>query len=219
MHQLRMNGSRTAFERSLQWGEQIVKPCSNRKKRLRHHVHARAAAGVREPMFQKHQGRKRAVSAEDICARSSRRLVHRLLRSISGAPQSAHEKPDKFDFVTMRAPKMIRGRRRLLRSAVALLGNPCASASPVRHPLQHQSVGPRTGRTFRARFGVEPLSSARSWRTVRRSRKRCTKACSPMAPIRRAPRSRRYPEFTLRRAQKLGWDKDLQRRKWPSFCA
>ncbi len=89
-----MDGSRTASNRSLQWGEKIVEADLRIEERLRHDVHARAQARLCRPDVQEHQGREwRGVGGRYPARDQSRRLVHRLLRPIARAAQGAHEKP------------------------------------------------------------------------------------------------------------------------------
>ena len=54
--QFECSGSRTASNRSIQWGEQIVKPIFEFEERLRRHVHAGDQARLRRPHVQEHQG-------------------------------------------------------------------------------------------------------------------------------------------------------------------
>ena len=84
-----MDGSRTASNRSLQWGEKIVEPVFEIEERLRHHVPARPQARLRRLDVQEHQGRKqRGVGGRYFARDQSRRVVDRLLRTISRAAQS-----------------------------------------------------------------------------------------------------------------------------------
>ena len=63
------------------------------QERLRHHVSACPQARLRRPDVQKHQGRERSGRGRGHSARDqSRRLVDRLLRPVSRAPQGAYAK-------------------------------------------------------------------------------------------------------------------------------
>ena len=101
-----MDGSRTASNRSLQWGEQIVKPVFESKNDYDMMYHARPQARLCGPDVQEHQGRERRGIGGGHSARDqSRRLVDRLLRPVARAAQGAYANQAKFDLVTLRAPK------------------------------------------------------------------------------------------------------------------
>ncbi len=102
---LEMDGSRTASNRSLQWGEKIVEPIFESKTDYEIMFRLANRLGFGEAMFKN-------IKIEMACRRlktsagdQSRRLVHRLLRPEPRAPQGAYEASGQFDLVTMRAPK------------------------------------------------------------------------------------------------------------------
>ena len=104
------------------------------EERLRHDVHARPQARLRRPDVQEHQGRERRGVGGGYSARDqSRRLVDRLLRPVAGAAQGAYAEPGE---VRPRHDAGAEGRsgsrRRLLRPAVAVLGNAGVQAPRLR---------------------------------------------------------------------------------------
>ena len=171
---LEMDGSRTASNRSLQWGEQIVEAGLRVEERLRGHVPAGQEARLRRPDVQEHQGREQRPGRRGHPARDqSRRLVDRLLRPVARAPQGAHEEPGQVrPGDAARAEGRSGGRRRLLRPALAVLGQAGDPASRHAHPLQHQPA-----REGRRRHVSGPASASSA--TARR--------CSPRIPSRKAP--------------------------------
>ena len=104
------------------------------EERLRHDVHARAQVRLRRPDVQEHQGRERRGVGRGHSARDqSRRLVDRLLRPVARAAQGAHEEPGQVrSGHAAGAEGRSGGRRRLLRPAVAVLGNAGVQASRAR---------------------------------------------------------------------------------------
>jgi formate dehydrogenase major subunit len=85
-----MDGSRTASNRSLQWGEKFVEPVFESK----NDVFVRQEIRFRRPNVQEHQGRKQRGIGRGYSARDqSRRLVDRLLRAIARTAEGSHEEP------------------------------------------------------------------------------------------------------------------------------
>jgi formate dehydrogenase major subunit len=191
-----MNGSRTASNRSLQWGEQIVDPvfeCKNDYDTM--YLLARKL-GFADEMFKNIKVENGAVSAEDILREINRGGWSTGYCGQSPERLKAHMKnQSKFDVVTLRAPKddpEIGG-------DVYGLPWPCWGTPELRHPgspiLYNTSLPVKDGGgSFRARFGVERngvnLLAEGSY--------------SQGSEIRDG-----YPEFTLAVLKKLGWDKDL----------
>ena len=120
-----MDGSRTASNRSLQWGEKIVDPVFESKNDYDTMYLLARKLGFADRMFKNIKVENNAVSAEDIL-----REINRGGWSTGYCGQSpertqgAHEKPCQ---VRSGHPAGTKGRsgggRRLLRSAVAMLGN------------------------------------------------------------------------------------------------
>ena len=136
-----MNGSRTASNRSLQWGEQIVKPIFECKNDYDVMYLLARKLGFAEQMFKNIKVENGSVSAEDILREINRGGWSTGYCGQSPERLKAHmANQDKFDLVTLRAPKDVPGgRRRLLRSAVAVLGHAGIQASGQSHSLQHDA--------------------------------------------------------------------------------
>ncbi|MFZ0114280.1 MAG: formate dehydrogenase subunit alpha, partial [Xanthobacteraceae bacterium] len=187
-------GSRTASNRSLQWGEQIVKPIFESKDDLEIMYLLAKKLGFEDKMFKNIKVENNLPVAEDIlreinrggwstgyCGQSPERLkVH-----------MANQKD--FDVVTLRA------------SSGPAKGDyyglpwPCWGTPELKHPGTHTLYNINLhvmdgGGTFRARFGVErngvSLLADGSY--------------SVGSDIRDG-----YPEFTYGVLKKLGWDTDL----------
>ncbi len=91
-----MDGSRTASNRSLQWGEQIVKPVFESKNDYDMMYLLARKFGFADQHVQEHQGReRRGVRGRHPARDQSRRLVDRLLRPVAGAAQGAYEEPER----------------------------------------------------------------------------------------------------------------------------
>ena len=138
-----MDGSRTASNRSLQWGEQIVKPVFESKNDYDVMYMLARKLGFADRMFKNIKVENGAVSAEDILRELNRGGWSTGYCGQSPERLKAHMRnQSKFDLVTLRAPKDGSGSlRRLLRSAVAVLGHAGIQASRHAGTLQHQSAG------------------------------------------------------------------------------
>jgi formate dehydrogenase major subunit len=191
-----MDGSRTASNRSLQWGEQIVKPAFECKNDYDIMYLLARKLGFADQMFKNIKVENGAVSAEDIlreinrggwstgyCGQSPERL------------KSHMRNQSKFDLVTLRAPKddpEVGG-------DIYGLPWPCWGTPELKHPgspiLYNTNLPVKDGGgTFRARFGVE-----RDGATLL-----AEGAYSQGSEIKDG-----YPEFTLGVLKKLGWDTQL----------
>jgi formate dehydrogenase major subunit len=193
---LESDGTRTASNRALQWGERIVKPIFESKDDYEAMFLLASKLGFGEEMF-KHIARD-----------GNRPQPEELLREINRGGWStgycgqsperlkAHMRnQDKFDIVTLRAPK----------DAAEVGGDyyglpwPCWGKPEIRHPGSailydtdlHVKDG---GGTFRARFGVE-----RNGQTLL-----AEDSFSQGSELVDG-----YPEMTMAVMKKLGWDKDL----------
>jgi formate dehydrogenase major subunit len=191
-----MNGSRTASNRSLQWGEQIVKPVFESRNDYDIMYMFARKLGFADEMFKNIKVENGAVSAEDIL-----REINRGGWSTGYCGQSPERlkghmrNQSKFDVVTLRAPKddpEVGG-------DVYGLPWPCWGTPEFKHPgtpiLYNVNLPVKEGGgTFRARFGVErngvSLLADGSY-----------SAGSEITDG--------YPEFTMGVLKKLGWDKDL----------
>jgi formate dehydrogenase major subunit len=190
------SGSRTASNRSLQWGEQIVKPVFESKNDYDVIYMFASKLGFADKMFKNIKVENGAVSAEDILREINRGGWSTGYCGQSPERLKAHMRnQSKFDLVTLRAPK----------DDPEVGGDyyglpwPCWGTPEYKHPgtpiLYNTSLPVKEGGgTFRARFGVErngvSLLSDGSY--------------SQGSEIKDG-----YPEFTLGVLKKLGWDKDL----------
>ena len=184
-------GSRTASNRSLQWGEQIVKPIFESKDDNEIMYRLAMKLGFADKMFKNIKVENNVPVAEDIlreinrggwstgyCGQSPERLKLHM----------ANQKD--FDLVTLQGERRtVQGR--LLRPAVAMLGNAGAQAPRHPHALQHQSArhGRRQHLPRPLRCGARRQDQGDGGRPRRWSR-RCGTTCWPKAPTRWARRSR-----------------------------
>ena len=136
--QFECDGSRTASNRSIQWGEQIVKPIFESKNDYEVMYLLAKKLGFADQMFKNIKVENNVPLAEDILREINRGGWSTGYCGQSPERLKAHMKnQDKFDLVTLRAPKDAPGdRRRLLRPAVAVLGHAGATASGHAHALQ-----------------------------------------------------------------------------------
>jgi formate dehydrogenase major subunit len=201
-------GSRTASNRSVQWGDQVVKPIFESKNdyevmyRLAGALD-KAAENRNMPIrFQADMFKNIEVKGQEPVAESVLREINRGAISTGYTGQSperlkahmAHQ--DKFDLVTLRAkpdaPAEIKG-------DFYGLPWPCWGTPEMRHPGTHILYNTNLhvkegGGTFRARFGVE-----RNGVTLL-----AEGSYSKGSEI-----TDGYPEFTTAVMQRLGWDKEF----------
>jgi formate dehydrogenase major subunit len=191
-----MNGSRTASNRSLQWGEQIVNPVFECKNDYDTMYAIARKLGFADQMFKNIKVENGAVSAEDILREINRGGWSTGYCGQSPERLKAHMRnQSKFDVVTLRAPKddpEVGG-------DVYGLPWPCWGTPELKHPgtpiLYNTDLPVKDGGgTFRARFGVE-----RNGETLL-----AQGSYSQGSEIKDG-----YPEFTLGVLKKLGWDADL----------
>jgi formate dehydrogenase major subunit len=189
-----MDGSRTASNRSLQWGEQIVKPVFESKNDYDVMYMLARKLGFAEQMFKHIKVENGAVSAEDILREINRGGWSTGYCGQSPERLKAHMANQKdFDLVSLRA------KDGPAKGDYYGLPWPCWGTPELKHPgtpvLYNTSLAVKDGGgTFRARFGVErdgvSLLAAGSY--------------SQDSEIKDG-----YPEFTLGVLKKLGWDQDL----------
>jgi formate dehydrogenase major subunit len=203
-------GSRTASNRSLQWGEQIVKPVFEAKDDNEIMYRLATKFGFADKMFKNIKVENNVPVAEDIlreinrggwstgyCGQSPERLKLHM----------ANQKD--FDLVTLRASDGP------CKGDYYGLPWPCWGTPELKHPGTHTLYNTNLhvmdgGSTFRARFGVE--------RVVK------TKAVVDGKEVEQETRHNMlaegsyslgselqdgYPEFTYGVLKKLGWDGDL----------
>ncbi|MFN7903139.1 MAG: molybdopterin-dependent oxidoreductase, partial [bacterium] len=201
-------GSRTASNRSVQWGDQVVKPIFESKNdyevlyRLAGALDRAAEKRNMPVRFQADMFKNIEVKGQEPVPESVLREINRGAISTGYTGQSperlkahmAHQ--DKFDLVTLRAkadaPAEIKG-------DFYGLPWPCWGTPEMRHPGTHILYNTNLhvkegGGTFRARFGVE-----RNGVTLL-----AEGSYSKGSEI-----TDGYPEFTTAVMQRLGWDKEF----------
>jgi formate dehydrogenase major subunit len=191
-----MDGSRTASNRSLQWGEQIVKPIFEAKNDNEIMYLLAEKLGFADKMFKNIKVENKVPSAEDLLREINRGGWSTGYCGQSPERLKAHMRNQhKFDMVSLRAPK----------DDPEVGGDyyglpwPCWGSPELRHPgtpvLYNTNLHVMDGGgTFRARFGVERNGVNLLAEGV----------YSQGSEIQDG-----YPEFTLGVLKKLGWDKDL----------
>src|SRR5437016_12095802 len=191
-----MNGSRTASNRSLQWGEKITEPVFESKNDYNTMYMLTRKLGFADQMFKNIKVENGDVSAEDILREINRGGWSTGYCGQSPERLKAHMRNQrKFDLVTLRAPKddpEVGGE-------VYGLPWPCWGKPEFKHPgtpvLYNTNLPVKEGGgTFRARFGVERNGV----------RLLADGSYSVGSELKDG-----YPEFTLGVLKKLGWDKDL----------
>jgi formate dehydrogenase major subunit len=191
-----MDGSRTASNRSLQWGEQVVAPSFESRNDYDIMYSLGRKLGFADQLFKNIKVENGRVVAEDILREINRGGWSTGYCGQSPERLKAHMRNQaKFDVVTLRAPKddpEVGG-------DVYGLPWPCWGTPQLRHPgspiLYNTNLPVKDGGgTFRARFGVERngvnLLAEGSY--------------SQGSDIKDG-----YPEFTLGVLKKLGWDAEL----------
>jgi formate dehydrogenase major subunit len=201
--QFETSGSRTASNRSLQWGEQIVKPIFECKDDYQVMYLLARKLGFADQMFKNIKVEGDRPVPEDIlreinrggwstgyCGQSPERLKTHM----------ANQKD--FDLVSLRA------KDGPAKGDYYGLPWPCWGTPEFRHPGTHTLYNTNLhvkdgGGTFRARFGVEREEKAPDGSTVKVSLL-ADGSYSLGSEIKDG-----YPEFTYGVLKKLGWDKDL----------
>jgi formate dehydrogenase major subunit len=193
---LEMEGTRTASNRSLQWGEQIVEPAFEAKNDYEIMYILAKKLGFADKMFKNIKVDNNRPDAADILREINRGGWSTGYCGQSPERLKAHMKNQaKFDLVSLRAPK----------DDPEVGGDfyglpwPCWGKPEIRHPgtpiLYRTDVHVKDGGgTFRARFGVE-----RAGKTL----------LAENSYSKGSELIDGYPEFTMAVLQKLGWDKDL----------
>jgi len=210
--QFETSGSRTASNRSLQWGEQVVKPIFESKPDPEVIYLLAKKLGFAELMFKNIKVENNLPVPEDVLREINRGGFSTGYSGQSPERLKSHMKNQaKFDVVTLRAPK----------DAPEVGGDyyglpwPCWGKPEIKHPGTHTLYNPHLhvkegGGTFRARFGVERVVKTKvmeDGREVEREVRHNLLAegsYSVGSEIKDG-----YPEFTYAVLKKLGWDKDL----------
>lgn len=210
--QFECDGSRTASNRSIQWGEQVVKPIFESKNDYDVMYMLAKKLGFADRMFKNIKVENGAVEAESILREINRGGWSTGYCGQSPERLKAHMRnQDKFDLVSLRAPK----------DAPEVGGDyyglpwPCWGTPELRHPGTHTLYNTNLhvmdgGGTFRARFGVERVIKTKVTENGQEVEKEerhnllAEGSYSLGSEIKDG-----YPEFTLAVLKKLGWDKDL----------
>ncbi|MCC5976950.1 MAG: formate dehydrogenase subunit alpha [Salinarimonas sp.] len=193
-------GSRTASNRSVQWGEKIVDPIFESDNDYAVIYRLSRKLGFADEMFKNYEMVEGKFS-EEPTPESILREINRGGWSTGYTGQSperlkAHmANQDKFDLVTLRAPADVED----VGGDYYGLPWPCWGTAEFRHPGTHILYNPNIpvkdgGGAFRPRFGLErdgeTLLAEGSW--------------PPESEIQDG-----YPEFTMAVLKRLGWDEDL----------
>ncbi len=192
--QFEARGSRVASNRSLQWGEQIVKPIFETKDDLEIMYRMATKLGFADRMFKNIKVENNLPVAEDILREMNRGSWSTGYCGQSPERLKLHMANQKdFELVSMRA---LSGPAK---GDYYGLPWPCWGSPEVKHPgtplLYNTNLHVMDGGgTFRARFGVE-----RNGVTLL-----AEGSYSVGSEIQDG-----YPEFTYGVLKKLGWDKDL----------
>ena len=201
--QYEASGSRTASNRSLQWGEQFVKPIFESKDDLEIMYLIAKKLGFADRMFKNIKVENNLPLAEDVL-----REINRGAWSIGYTGQSperlklhmANQKD--FDLVTLRA------KDGPAKGDYYGLPWPCWGTAEFKHPgsplLYNTNLAVKDGGgAFRPRFGLEREEKLPDG-TTRKVSLLANGSYSKDSEIKDG-----YPEFTLAVLKKLGWDKDL----------
>jgi formate dehydrogenase major subunit len=187
-------GSRVASNRSMQWGEQIVKPIFESKNDLEIMYLVAAKLGFADRMFKNIKVENNLPVAEDILREMNRGSWSTGYCGQSPERIKLHMANQKdFDLVSLRATDGP------CKGDYYGLPWPCWGSPEVKHPgtplLYNTNLAVMDGGgTFRARFGVEREGVSLL----------ADGAYSKDSDIKDG-----YPEFTMAVLKKLGWDKDL----------
>ncbi len=201
--QFECSGSRTASNRSLQWGEQIVKPIFEAKNDYDVMYLLARKLGFADRMFKNIKVEGGAVSAEDILREINRGGWSTGYSGQSPERLKTHMANQKdFDLVSLRA------KDGPAKGDYYGLPWPCWGTPEIKHPGTHTLYNTNLhvkdgGGTFRARFGVEREEKLQDG-TTRKVSLLADGSYSLGSEIRDG-----YPEFTYGVLKKLGWDGDL----------
>jgi formate dehydrogenase major subunit len=194
--QFETSGSRVASNRSIQWGEQIVKPGFEQKDDYQVVYRLAKKLGLADLMFKRIKVEGDRPVPEDVLREMNRGSWSTGYCGQSPERLKAHMRNQaKFDLVTLRAPK----------DTPEVGGDyyglpwPCWGKPEIRHPgtpnLYNTALHVMDGGSpFRARFGVE-----RNGETL----------LAEGSYTLGSELTDGYPEFTMAVLKKLGWDRDL----------
>ena len=203
--QFECDGSRTASNRSIQWGEKVVNPIFESKNDYEVMYLLAKKLGFADRMFKNIKVENNEPSAEDILREINRGGWSTGYCGQSPERLKAHMRhQDKFDLVTLRAPK----------DTPEVGGDyyglpwPCWGTPELKHPGTHTLYNTNLhvmdgGGTFRARFGVE-----REVTLADGSKEKHNLLAEGSYSVGSEIQDG-YPEFTYGVLKKLGWDGDL----------
>src|SRR6186713_1370605 len=203
--QFETSGSRTASNRSLQWGEQIVKPIFESKDDYEIIYLISKKLGFADAMFKNLKVENNRPSPEELLREINRGGFSTGYSGQSPERLKAHMKNQgKFDLVTLRA----KADEPEIGGDYYGLPWPCWGTPQIKHPGTHTLYNTNLhakdgGGTFRARFGVvyeekQPDGSVKNVNLL-----------SEGSYSKGSELTDGYPEFTYGVLKKLGWDKDL----------
>ncbi|MGE0848317.1 MAG: formate dehydrogenase subunit alpha [Hyphomicrobiaceae bacterium] len=205
-----MAGSRTASNRSLQWGEQIVQPIFESKNDNEIMYRLAVKLGFADKMFKNIKVENNVPSAEDLLREINRGGFSTGYCGQSPERLKLHMANQKdFDLVTLRASEGP------CKGDYYGLPWPCWGTPEIKHPgtpiLYNTHLNVKDGGgTFRARFGVERVVKTKAMVDGKeveqevRHNLLAEGAYSVGSELQDG-----YPEFTYGVLKKLGWDKDL----------
>jgi formate dehydrogenase major subunit len=189
-------GSRTASNRSLQWGEKIVEPIFESKTDYEIMYLLAVKLGYADRMFKNIKVENNVPAAEDLLREINRGGWSTGYCGQSPERLKAHMRNQgKFDLVSLRAPKDVPE----VGGDYYGLPWPCWGKPEIRHPgsaiLYNTNLPVKEGGgTFRARFGLE-----RNGETL----------LAVDSFSRESALTDGYPEFNMGVFKKLGWDQML----------
>ncbi len=193
---LEMEGSRTASNRSLQWGEKIVEPIFESKTDYEVIYRLAEKFGFADRMFKHIKVNGKEPEAEDILREINRGGWSTGYCGQSPERLKAHLRNQaKFDLVTLRAPK----EEPEIGGDYYGLPWPCWGKPEVRHPGSHVLYNTglpvkEGGGAFRARFGVQRAGETLLAENSYPQGSQLTDG---------------HPEITFGILKKLGWEGDL----------
>ena len=211
--QFECDGSRTASNRSIQWGEKVVEPIFESKNDYEAIYLLATKLGFADKMFKNIKVVNNQPVPEDILREINRGGFSTGYSGQSPERLKAHMKnQDKFDIVTLRAPA---GEPEIGGDYYGLPW-PCWGTPAIKHPGTHILYNTNLhvkdgGGTFRARFGVERVIKTKvkdaTGQEVEQEQK--FNLLAEGSYSKGSELTDGYPEFTYAVLQKLGWDADL----------
>jgi len=192
--QFETRGSRTASNRSIQWGEQVVKPVFESKPDHEILYLLSKKLGIEKEMFKNIKVNGTEPEVEDILREINRGCISTGYSGQSPERLKLHmQHQADFDIKTLRATKGP------LKGEFYGLPWPCWGTPEMKHPGTHVLYNTSLpvkegGGAFRARFGVE--------------RNGASLLADGSYPVGSEIKDG-YPEFTYGVLKKLGWDKEL----------